>query len=280
MSRFGNFARLLAPGIAKEAYRWLRSPAAYRDRAEIRRLAKAPRYVPMTMRFDGREISVTDGPSAASMAAHIFGPPQTMRFKADRPNPLIYDCGSNVGISVLYWKRLYPHSRVVAFEPDPQLFACLRTNTAAFPDVELHQAAVWTLNGRMVFACDGADGGALAAYKNTEDARMTATVPTVRLRDLLTEPIDLLKMDIEGAEVDVLLDCIDRLPLVKRLFVEYHSFEAREQRLDELLKALRSVGLRIHLDSTEHRIREPFIERLTLNAKDMHVNIFANRPAG
>ena len=280
MPNFRSIASLLMPGIVREAYRWLQSPAAYRDQAEIWRLYRAPRYQPMKMRLDGREIAVVDGPSAASMAHHIFGPPQALRFRADSSNPLIYDCGANVGISVLFWKSLYPHSRVVAFEPDPWAFACLRDNTKCFPDIELHQTAVWSLNGTMIFTCDGADGGSLAIYKQTENASMTASVATIRLRDILTEPIDLLKMDIEGAEVDVLLDCADRLHLVKRLFVEYHSFEDKPQRLDELLGALRNVGFRIHLDSSEHRSKEPFIERRLINRKDMHVNIFADRSSG
>ena len=101
MSRFRELANLLAPGIVKEAYHWLRSPAAYRDELEFRRLKRAPRRVPTTMRLDGREVAVIDGPSAAVAAEAIFGPRQAFRFEADRDNPLIYDCGANVGVSVL-----------------------------------------------------------------------------------------------------------------------------------------------------------------------------------
>ncbi len=67
-----------------------------------------------------------------------------------------------------------------------------------------------------------------AASKDSPASRMTATVGAVRLRDLLTEPVDLLKMDIEGAAVDVLMDCADRLLLIKRLVVEYQFFEGQE----------------------------------------------------
>ena len=277
MPNLRSVAKLVMPGIAREAYHWLQSPADYQLEAEIQRLRRAPRYTPMTMQIDGRQISVIDGPSAASMAAHIFCQPQSMRFRADRANPYILDCGANVGISVLYWKSLYPHARVVAFEPDPWAFSCLRDNCAAFPDVELQQSAVWTMNGEMVFASDGADGGCLAVYNEAKAPRVTAKVKTVRLRDLLTEPIDLLKIDIEGAEVDVLVDCADRLGHVQRLFVEYHSFEGREQRLDELLRVLRDAGLRILLDSSEHGIKRPFMGRHAINRKDMHVNVFAVR---
>lgn len=277
MSTLRSYANLLLPGFAREAYRWLRSPAAYRVEVEIRRLAQAPRYKPMTMRLDGRTISVIDGPSAASMANGFFGRRQPFRFDAGRPNPLIFDCGANVGISVLYWKSLYPQSRVVAFEPDPFAFACLKQNCDPLPNCELHQAAVWKFNGDVMFSCNGADGGCLALYNETIRPPITATVRAIRLRDLLTEPLDMLKMDIEGAEVDVLVDCADRLSRVQNLFVEYHSFEGKTQRLDELLQTLRQAGMRIYLDSSEHGHDRPFVERRSINRKDMHVNIFAVR---
>src|SRR5690606_29753371 len=35
-----------------------------------------------------------------------------------RPNPLIIDCGANIGLSVIYFKRHFPDARVIAFEPD------------------------------------------------------------------------------------------------------------------------------------------------------------------
>lgn len=277
MNTIHSAAHLLLPGIAKEAYKWFRSPSAWRTEAEFRRLGRAPRRVPMTMRIAGRAISVIDGPSAASMGRTFFGPRQALRFDAGRSNPLIYDCGANIGISVLYWKSLYPHSRVVAFEPDPFAFACLRRNCISLPAVELHQAAVWKFNGDVMFSCNGADGGCLALYEASARSRVTASVKAIRLRDLLTEPIDMLKMDIEGAEVDVLRDCADRLSLVQRLFVEYHSFEASGQRLDELLEVLRWAGLRVYVANSEHEHDQPFVKQQSINGKDMHLDVFAVR---
>jgi hypothetical protein len=71
-------------------------------------------------------------------------------------------------------------------------------------------------------------------------------VRTVRLRDYLDQPIEFLKLDIEGAEVPVLLDCSDRLEQVEHLFVEYHSFIGLPQPLDCLISILRSAGFRFY----------------------------------
>lgn len=81
----------------------------------------------------------------------------------------------------------------------------------------------------------------------------------------------------EGAGVDVILDCTERLHLIKRLYVECHSCAARVQQLDELLQALRIAGLQIQIDNTQHRSRKPFIARLKINSEDMRADIFADR---
>ena len=101
-------------------------------------------------------------------------------------------------------------------------------------------------------------------------------MPTSRLRDYLGEPIDLLKLDIEGAEVDVLLDCRDRLTNVARVFVEYHSFAESEQRLDILLALLKTSGFRVYIQ-TEVCPPRPFVKRTPYMGMDLQLNIFAVR---
>src|SRR5205809_4352097 len=49
-------------------------------------------------------------------------------FEPQRPDPLILDCGSNIGMSILYFKPAYPKSRVIGFEPDPSIFPYLKEN--------------------------------------------------------------------------------------------------------------------------------------------------------
>jgi len=65
---------------------------------------------------------------------------QTYWFEADSYTPTIFDCGGNIGISVVYFKMLYPRARVVVFEPDPGAFPLLQKNIEknALADVGLH----------------------------------------------------------------------------------------------------------------------------------------------
>jgi predicted O-methyltransferase YrrM len=58
----------------------------------------------------------------------IFLKAKIYRFNSLITKPLILDCGANVGVSVLYFKRLYPDAEIIAFEPDEDVFAILKQN--------------------------------------------------------------------------------------------------------------------------------------------------------
>src|SRR5207249_2138084 len=100
-------------------------------------------------------------------------------------------------------------ARITAYEADPVLFTILDSNLNAndAADVERVHAALWTSSGELAFECEGGDSGRIASLRGASagDPRM---VPSLRLRDILAaEAVDLLKIDIEGAEDDVLADC-------------------------------------------------------------------------
>src|SRR5205085_2620863 len=127
---------------------------------------------------------------------------QALRFEFSGSVPRIIDCGANIGLSSLYFKRLYPAARITAYEADPEIHGILsenlRRNGAA--DVESVNAAVWTQNGMINFLCEGADSGTLSELAGALNGT-DRSVPSIRLRDVLAgETVDLLKIDIEGAE--------------------------------------------------------------------------------
>lgn len=147
-------------------------------------------------------------------------------FEAQRPDPFILDCGSNIGMSVLYFKHCYPRARVVAFEPDPTIFEYLRENVAEnrLADVQLVQAALASKPGRITLNSDGEVASHIDAYKPEGSTQnwTQVEVPCVRLRDYLAEPVDFMKVNIEGAEWEVLADCEGLLHHVREMNVEYH----------------------------------------------------------
>jgi FkbM family methyltransferase len=224
-----------------------------------------------------------DAASFLSMYREIFYR-GVYAFKTDSSPPRILDCGANVGLSVLYWKQRFPNARITAFEPDPDVFEVLAWNCErhAHDDITLVRKGVWKREGDLTFYQQGADGGFLEDPDSTSiPEEQLTTVPVVRLRNYLDEAVDLLKIDIEGAEVDVLLDCEGALDQVERLFVEYHSFVGKPQRIDELLRVLRDADFRLHIQP-ELVATRPFVDQIENSSTehghmDHRLNIFAYR---
>lgn len=243
--------------------------------AELGRLAGLPKFAHTTVRLLGRELIVADAQSFLAIYWAYFGR-EEYKFRATCENPLILDCGANVGLGVRYWKQLYPRARVTAYEPDPESFAALQENIRDLSGVNLRPAAVWTENAPVRFAAVGADGGHLAAVSPEPHTSQEVVVTALRLRDHLVEPVKLLKLDIEGAEVDVLLDCRDRLHLVRNLFVEYHSFSGQPQRLQAFFGVIEAAGFRVHAHP-DVPAPQPFLSRPVHNGKDLRMNVFCFR---
>ncbi len=273
--KFRSVANALCPPILRDAARSILAPVRSTEETELARLRKAPRNVKTTARLLGRKFQIPDGPSFASIYDAYFRR-EEYQFPVSGESPLIIDGGANVGIGVLYWKQLCPTARVVAFEPDSAIFEALSANCSSLPGVTLRKAALWTNNNPISFSAVGADGGHLTELAERKDAISLSEVKAVRLRDLLVEPVELLKLDIEGAEVDVLLDCADRLASVKWLFVEYHSFVNKPQRLGKVLEAIEQAGFRLYCQ-IEDTAKQPFVTRPVYNEKDFRLKVFGSR---
>ena len=103
---------------------------------------------------------------------------------------------------------MYPKAVIHAFEPDPELFELLKYNMASFSfsDVFLYNSAIWVDNVEVDFFSEGGFSGRICE----QTGQSNELVDGVRLRDFLDSRVDFLKLDIEGAEVEVIDDCQDR----------------------------------------------------------------------
>jgi FkbM family methyltransferase len=247
----------------------------YALRKEMRRLARIPRHVPGHTNLLLRPIQFVDAASMVSAYREIWQR-EIYSFIARTEEPAIIDCGANIGLATLYWKSKHPRARITAFEPDPDVFATLERNCSHWNagDVKLVNAAVWdNCESVLNFAKVGADAGHVT---DLESAEINIKVNTVRLHNYLHSPVDLLKIDIEGAEWRVLRDCEPLLANVRNIFVEFHSFVGKEQDLDEILSTLRKTGFRVHLTCGMVTSR-PFLGLRTYSGMDQFINIFGIR---
>jgi len=193
------------------------------------------------------------------------------KFKADNDAPRIVDCGANIGLSVLYFKQLYPNSTITAFEADPKIYEYLKRNIDVnhIQGVDAISKAVWSEEKILSFSSQGGDAGRIDAGGDNNIVQ----IPAVPLKPYLAEPVDLLKIDVEGAELDVLQGAGENLRHCKLVFVEYHSFGHKKQVLAEILNLMTHHGFRVHI-CPEYHSSHPFLD-LPLHARmDLRLNMF------
>jgi FkbM family methyltransferase len=196
-------------------------------------------------------------------------------FQSTQSSPLILDCGSNIGLSVIYFKKIYPTARIISFEPDAGNYWLLQRNLKAnhLNDVEIKQSAVWISNGDISFATAETEASHISIKEGG------TLVRAERLNELLEsfDEVDFLKMDIEGAEWDVINDCASNLRKVKNLFLEYHGKVEEADKLIGLLQVVQQSGFKVYIRNAADNLTYPFVEKTTSTLYDVQLNIFCYR---
>lgn len=233
-------------------------------------IGSIPRYTKTTVNLQGREIEIPDVASYEFMHKEIFLH-EIYKFHTGKKEPYIIDGGANIGLATIYLKQLYPHSKILAFEPDPEIFQFLKSNILKFhlDGVELLEKGLWNQECFIGFYSEGADGGLIAETESGSDR-----IKVVSLKSYLQQPVDFLKLDIEGAETIVLEDIKNDLDKVDRIFVEYHSFINQPQSIGDILKILIDAGFRLQINSPGLSSLSPFMKVHTYNNMDMQLNIY------
>jgi FkbM family methyltransferase len=161
-------------------------------------------------------------------------------FKTKNKYPIIIDCGANIGMSVLYFKYLYPESKIIAFEANPIVFETLTKNIQInqLKNVEINNIALADLQTELKFFIDD-DGGTLRGSLNpTRGGNTELIVKADMLSKYLKEydHIDLVKMDVEGAETKIILDLFNEniLSKVNEYIIEYHLNIGYDDNLESL----------------------------------------------
>jgi FkbM family methyltransferase len=189
----------------------------------------------------GYRIRITDGPNLYIQYKDIFVH-HIYRFVSEKKAPFIVDGGSNIGMSILYFKKLYPQARVTGFEPDPYVFSLLKENIErnGITDVDLICSGLGAQPGDIEFFPDSCSGGRVSNGEAAIQVRIAC------LSDYLQQEVDFLKLNIEGQELPVLAEIASkgRLRMVKQLVVEYHGWPWESQGLHAILDLLDSQGYR------------------------------------
>lgn len=160
-------------------------------------------------------------------------------FTTSAATPVIIDCGGNMGVSALWFRQSYPGCALTVYEADPNLAGIIRRNLdrAGHTDVDVRNNAVWSENVEMLFAARGDDMGRMDPAGNLK-------VKAIDLSAELPGHVDLLKMDIEGAEFQVFERLIETQAIrrVQNIIAELHPSKPTKLRMLGIMQSLTAEG--------------------------------------
>jgi FkbM family methyltransferase len=275
-----NLISIIKKIVAPELLALYKRMNASDQTKQLEELMKLPRFNETTFNFKGVELRMPDAASFRFMFKEIFKQ-EIYKFRSQNRKPFIIDAGANIGLSLIYFKSIYPESEIIAFEPDNSIFNYLQKNISQFnyKDVQLIKKGLWDKETLLAFNSEGADGGSIIHAKSNNNIELSnSEISVVSLNTYLTKSVDFLKMDIEGTELKVLKDIEKNLNLVQRIFVEYHSFIGEEQCLSDILEILKRAGFRIYTSNPGNiSIPSPLLGYGNYNNMDFQLNIFGVR---
>lgn len=137
----------------------------------------------------------------------------------------VLDLGSNIGLSAIYFRHLFPEATIICYEPDRSNFRNLSVNMEGLDDITAHNMAAGSVDGELEFFENGRRGVSSSFQKRSTHQRCTR-IPTLSFDSILAKhhhrKIDLLKFDIEGAEYE-LFRSARNLQNIKTFIGELHT---------------------------------------------------------
>jgi FkbM family methyltransferase len=137
----------------------------------------------------------------------------------------IIDGGANIGCASVYFSVRFPKAEILAIEPEENNFSLLKKNVEPYENVSCVQAGIWNKNEHLSIA--NPEGGA-AEYMFENNAESKNMINGMTIRSLLNlknwSNVDIIKLDIEGAEKEVFsAEDLSWLNNTKLLIIELHD---------------------------------------------------------
>jgi len=154
---------------------------------------------------------------------------------------VIVDAGANIGLTAIIFANRYPNAKILALEIDRHNFELLQENTKHYSNITPVMNGLWSKKTKINILNPDASSWSFQAIDNGETNENT--IPAVGVKDILKDyslsKIDLLKMDIEGGEMEIFENGVDDwINQVDMIAVEVHD-RFRPGCTETIRKALR-----------------------------------------
>lgn len=202
----------LAAVFGRSRSRWLR----WRERRGDRSL--------VTLRYSGHRHWLRLGSTDPLVWYSVFHQQDYGAALPFEPATII-DAGAYTGLSAIYLANRYPGARILAIEPDPSNYRLLLRNIRPYPAITPVNAALWHEDTRLQFHFR--PEGHWASSVLPGDSGETVEVEGIGMRTALgmlgTDTVDLLKIDVEGAEKEIMAHAAPWIGRVGAIFIELHD---------------------------------------------------------
>jgi FkbM family methyltransferase len=220
--------------------------ATHAQSVVLKLLARAPFKLQSVPLFNPKCTVATGGVGLAGMydelfCQHLYESPKPLPAR-----PRIVDAGGHLGLTSIYFLSRYPDCDLTTIEPNPWLASLLRANLAPwYARARVLEAALSVRSGHAEFhfSTDNTLNvtGGLENREPPEREVSRVRVASLDATELLTEPVDLLKLDVEGHEFQLLWLPIFRPEQIRNLVVEFHDIGQRREDFERLMRELREV---------------------------------------
>ena len=140
-------------------------------------------------------------------------------------NPLtIIDLGANVGYASLFFANKFPSAQIFSLEPEKNNFQTAKDNTSLYKNIQLELGAIWHISETINVKDNGyGEAGFMVEKGNGENTIKAFTLEEV-MNLMQVDKIDILKVDIEGAEKEIFENNYESwIPNTKIIIVETHD---------------------------------------------------------
>lgn len=148
------------------------------------------------------------------------------RLPFDANPSTIFDLGANVGFASAYYALAFPSASILAVEPSDENFELMQRNLKSFAQVKIIKGAVWSEDGELNLIDPGIGPWGLQVAP-TSQGQKSPVVQSFTIRSLMSQQgisrLDLLKVDIEGAEKEVFEHCGEWIDNVSAIVIELHD---------------------------------------------------------
>jgi FkbM family methyltransferase len=195
----------------------------------------------------GKSIIITNSYFYIQYIKKIFSE-EIYYFHSDNNCPKIIDCGASAGLSSIYFKRIYPASKMKCFEGNPIIYDLLKNNlhSLGYDDIQTENKIAWHEEKLLNFSYNESEGGRILEDTEYISYDTTAKIAAIRLKDLINEKVDCLKIKINNdSEIKVLQDCADRLGNVRNVFVEFFPKNTEPLQYEIIFSILKNAGFDI-----------------------------------